>query len=79
MNETNLVAPEETSVAEKKPRRSRRRKTAHLKMVPDTKSMREHLRERCRQIAVTLDHSNPPSKDELEAISRKILLEEKPA
>ena len=70
------MAPEETSIAEKKPRRSRRRKTAHLKNVPDSKSLREHLRERCREIAAGLDRSNPPSKDELEAISRKLLLDE---
>ena len=70
------MAPEESSVVEKKPRRSRRRKTAHLKMVPDSKSMREHLRSRCREVAATLDRSNPPSKDELEALSRKILLDE---
>ena len=70
------MAPEETSIVEKKPRRSRRRKTAHLKNVPDSKSLREHLRDRCREIAATLDHSNPPSKDELEAIARKILADE---
>jgi geranylgeranyl pyrophosphate synthase len=46
-------------------------------MVPDSKSLREHLRERCREVASTLDHGNPPSKDELEAIARKLLDEEK--
>ena len=70
------MAPEETSLVEKKPRRSRRRKTAHLKNVPDSKSLREHLRERCREVAAPLDRSNPPSKDELEAISRKLLIDE---
>ena len=45
-------------------------------MVPDTKSLREHLRDRCREVAATLDRGNPPSKDNLEAISRKILLDE---
>ena len=70
------MAPEETSIVEKKPRRSRRRKTAHLKNVPDSKSLREHLRERCREVAAPLDRSNPPSKDELEAISRKLLIDE---
>jgi len=70
------VAPEETSVVEKKPRRSRRRKTAHLKMVPDSKSLREHLRERAREVTSTLDRGNPPSKDELEAIARKLLADE---
>ena len=59
-----------------KPRRSRRRKTAHLKDVPATRELRESLREKCRQVASGLDRSNPPSKDELEAISRKILADE---
>jgi len=45
-------------------------------MVPDTKSLREHLRQRCREVAATLDRGNPPSKDNLEAISRKILADE---
>jgi geranylgeranyl pyrophosphate synthase len=54
-------------------RRSRRRKTAHLKMVPSSKEMRESLREQCRVVAKTLDREIPPSKDQLEAISRKIL------
>ena len=60
----------------KKPRRSRRRKTAHLKMVPATKDLRELLRTRCRAVADTLDPSLPPNKDQLEAISRKILDDE---
>ena len=58
---------------EKKPRRSRRRKTAHLKMVPLSKDLRESLRDTCRTIAGSFNPEVPPSKDELEAISRKIL------
>ena len=57
-------------------RRSRRRKTAHLKMVPDTKEARESLRLRCREVAATLSRDVPPSKDELEAICRRLLTEE---
>ena len=64
-----------TEVA-KKPRRSRRRKTAHLKMVPTTKDLRESLRTRCRAVAATLDPALPPNKDQLEAIARKILEDE---
>ena len=60
---------------EKKPRRSRRRKTAHLKMVPATKQLREELREKCRQVTMSLDPSLPPSKDQLELLCRKILEE----
>ncbi len=66
-------AASEIGKPEKPVRRSRRRKTAHLKMVPDSKDMREHMREQCRQVANTLDRNLPPSKDELEAISRKLL------
>ena len=62
-------------VTEKPVRRSRRRKTAHLKMVPDTKSVREEMRERCRVVAESLDRAVPPSKDELEAICRQVLTE----
>ena len=71
--------PTESSTAEvttKKPRRSRRRKTAHLKMVPATKELRESLRTRCRAVTDTLDPALPPNKDQLEAISRKILEDE---
>ena len=57
-------------------RRSRRRKTAHLKMVPDTKDAREALRLRCREVAATLSRDVPPSKDELEAICRQLLTEQ---
>ncbi len=59
--------------AEKPKRRSRRRKTAHLKMVPATKQLREEMRLRCREVAAGLDRSLPPSKDQLEAICRKLL------
>ncbi len=64
---------ETTSVVEKKPRRSRRRKTAHLKMVPATRDLRESLREQCRLVSESLDPALPPNKDQLETIARKIL------
>lgn len=72
-NETQQGATGES--AEKPVRRSRRRKTAHLKMVPSSKDQRESLRDRCREIADTLDRNLPPSKDELEAICRKLLID----
>ena len=62
-----------TEEPKKAPRRSRRRKTAHLKMVPSSKELRESLRDVCRTVAGTLSHDVPPSKDQLEALSRKIL------
>ncbi|MFK7770206.1 MAG: polyprenyl synthetase family protein [Mariniblastus sp.] len=45
-------------------------------MVPSTKELRESLRARCREIADTLDRNVPPSKDELEAVCRKLLIDE---
>jgi len=60
--------------AEKK-RRTRRRKTSHLKDVPQSKARREELREKCRQYAATLDKSRPLSKDEMEAVCRQLLTE----
>lgn len=70
-----MVATTNTDVAvtEKPVRRSRRRKTAHLKMVPTSKEQRESLRATCMEVAESLDRNVPPSKDELEALSRKIL------
>ncbi len=73
---TEQAQPETESVettGDKPVRRSRRRKTAHLKMVPDTREQREALRDRCREVAASIDRNVPPTKDDLEAISRKIL------
>lgn len=73
------TSADEAAVAKdlaKPKRRSRRRKTAHLKMVPDSKELREQLRLRCRDVAASLDRNVPPNKDQLEAISRKLLEEE---
>ena len=57
-------------------RRTRRRKTAHLKDVPSTKALRETLRSVLSQVANGLDRNVPPSKDELEAICRKVLIDQ---
>ena len=43
--------------------RSKRRKTSHLKEVPETLEMRESLRARCEQVADRLDRSVPMTKD----------------
>ncbi len=56
-------------------RKTRRRKTAHLKLVPESRELREKLRARCEEVAATLDKSRPVGKDEMEAISRQILAE----
>ncbi len=67
-------SPDEPSSGETK-RQSRRRKTAHLKLVPETKDQRGALRERCFQAAEKLDRSRTPSKDELETMARTVLKE----
>ena len=57
-------------------RRTRRRKTSHLKDVPSTKALRESLRGVLSEVADGLDRNVPPNKDELEAICRKVLTEQ---
>ena len=54
---------------------SRRRKTAHLKLVPPTKTEREELRRMCGEVAGRLDKSRPLNKDAMEQVARQILNE----
>ncbi len=54
-------------------RKSRRRKTSHLKDVPPTKSQREEIRARCTAVTAQLDKSIPPAKEEMERYVREIL------
>lgn len=73
----SAIAKTETDIANEKPvRRSRRRKTAHLKMVPSTKEQRESLRVRCYEVANSLSRDVPPSKDLLESLCRQLLDEQ---
>ncbi len=44
-------------------------------MVPPSKDLREQLRDACRQVAATLNHEIAPSKDHLESLARKILVD----
>lgn len=68
--------PAEIPLAETLPeRKSRRRQTSHLKVVPPTKELREELRQHCLQVAARLDKSRPLSKDEMEAVVRRMLTE----
>lgn len=55
--------------------RSTRRKTSHLKVVPETLELRESLRARCEQVATRLDRSVPLSKDQMEQVVRRTLEE----
>ncbi len=54
-------------------RRTRRRKTSHLKQVPKTKALREELRQQCRDLVMGLDPTTPLAKDEMESICRQML------
>lgn len=72
MTQTNVT---QSGSAEPKRRRSRRRKTAHLKKVPESLALRQSLRDKCRAVVDTLDRSNPLSKDEMESICRHLLSE----
>ncbi len=62
------------STAEKSEKKARR-KTSHLKLVPETPQLREKLRDKCREVAARMDKEMPPTKDELEVISRRTLEE----
>lgn len=55
------------------PRRSKRRQTAHLKLVPPTRELRDELQKKCVAVAATLDKTNPLTMDAMEAIARKLL------
>jgi len=67
----------QTEISSDQPARKKRRRTAHLKDVPDTRELREQLREQCRQIVQRLDRSQVFSKDELETVARQLLAEQK--
>jgi geranylgeranyl pyrophosphate synthase len=57
------------------PKKSKRRQTAHLKLVPQDKAVRESLQARAAEIAARLDKSRPLTKDEMEALARRTLAE----
>ncbi len=55
------------------PAKSRRRRTSHLKDVPETRELREQLKLRCDEVAGRLDKSRPLSKDGMETVARELL------
>ena len=57
-------------------RKSRRRKTSHLKNVPQSRDLREQLKAKCAEVAAKLDKQNPLTKDEMEQVARRVLEEE---
>ncbi len=56
-------------------KKSNRRKTSHLKLVPETKQLREQMRAKCSEIAGRLDKSRPLGKEEMETVARAVLAE----
>ncbi len=67
-----VVGAAEPPLGNGKPRR-RRRSTSHLKLVPETRQMREELRRLCQETAAKLDKSHPLDKQEMERVSRALL------
>ncbi len=66
---SNTTDPETQGRSERKPRR----KTSHLKLVPETRELRETLRAKCREVASKLNKDLAPTKDELEQVARRLL------
>jgi geranylgeranyl pyrophosphate synthase len=69
------TAPLDAPIRDSSPTKARtsRRKTSHLKLVPESKLLREQIRARCAEVAASLDKSRPLSKDEMEAVAHATL------
>jgi geranylgeranyl diphosphate synthase, type II len=52
---------------------SNRRKTSHLKEVPETLELRESMRARCADVASRIPRESPLTKDEMEKVARELL------
>ncbi|MCA9176744.1 MAG: polyprenyl synthetase family protein [Planctomycetales bacterium] len=63
------------SAASTEGRKSRRRKTAHLKNVPQSRDVREQMKAKCAEVASRLDKQRPLTKDEMEEVARRLLAE----
>lgn len=73
---TQLADPPDLQTTETpKIEKKGRRKTSHLKLVPETLELREKLRAKCREVASRMDKDLPPTKDELEVVARRTLEE----
>ncbi|MFV2066216.1 MAG: polyprenyl synthetase family protein, partial [Pirellulales bacterium] len=64
---------EEATAATTERKRLPRRRTSHLKDAPGHRSVREAIRQRCRETSRGMDRARPLSKDEMEATARHIL------
>jgi len=73
---TQLADPPDLQTTETpKIEKKGRRKTSHLKLVPETLELRETLRAKCREVASRMNKDLPPTKDELELVARRTLEE----
>jgi geranylgeranyl pyrophosphate synthase len=73
---TQLADPPDLQTTETpKIEKKGRRKTSHLKLVPETLELREQLRAKCREVASRMNKDLPPTKDELEVVARRTLEE----
>lgn len=57
-------------------RRRERRSTSHLKAVPETLALREHIKAAAERYAQSMDKSKPFTKDDLEGHGRRLLEQE---
>ena len=62
------------SVSDKTEKKTRR-KTSHLKLVPETLELREKMRAKCQEVAARMNKEMAPTKDQLETIARRTLEE----
>ncbi|HEY2412104.1 MAG TPA: polyprenyl synthetase family protein [Pirellulaceae bacterium] len=72
---SELIADTPPEFVGEAPRKSKRRQTAHLKLVPQEKELRESLQARAAHVAAKLNKSRPLTKDEMEALARRTLEE----
>jgi geranylgeranyl diphosphate synthase, type II len=70
---TQTISEVGAAPVESRPRKTTRRKTSHLKIVPETMELREQIRQRCVEVAARLNKSQPLSKDEMEQVVRRML------
>jgi len=66
---------DQPALSRKEKRKSRRRKTSHLKQVPETKELRAQIRAKCYEAVENVGRERPLAKEEMEALGRNILVE----
>jgi geranylgeranyl diphosphate synthase, type II len=70
LTSTEIISGESRDVPVKS-----RRQTSHLKIVPETKELREQIRARATEVAAKLNKEVPLTKDQMEAVTRRLLEE----